>query len=471
MNLNGQYQMKRRDFLKLAGVVAAGLKWTGATPAAASRRRPNIVVIVTDDQGYADISFNPHHPREVSTPNMDALASEGVFFTQGYISGNVCSPTRAGIMTGRYQQRVGIYTAGEGGSGLPLTEKIFPQFLKPAGYVCGAFGKWHLGLTRQYSPVARGFDQFYGFMGRGAHDYFELDNPDSPIYRNYEPIRDEGYLTNRLTDEAVSFINGHKNEPFFLYLAYNAVHAPPQAPEQDIKRFKTGDPARDVLMAMLLHLDRGVGRVVRTLKDRGLWQNTLLFFLTDNGGSKAMHANNTPLRGFKQQNYEGGIRTPFIVSWPATFEGGRTIDTPIISLDILPTAIDAANLPMPKNKPFDGKSLLPLLQGKKKTNHEHLFWSEGGASGEWAVLSGNWKLVAIREQRQLFDLAADNSELNDLAAKQPAKVAELTKLYDAWLEQMAEPINKAPKRWNPDTPRKRKKTRRQKQRPDPRKQL
>jgi arylsulfatase A-like enzyme len=440
--------MTRRGFLRMIGCGAAALALPRFASGQARRSdKPNIVVILTDDQGYADISFNPRHPNEVSTPHMDALAREGVFFSQGYISGNVCSPTRAGIMTGRYQQRVGIYTAGEGGSGLPLAETIFPQFLKGAGYVCGAFGKWHLGLTREYSPCARGFDAFYGFLGRGAHDYFDLANEESPLYRDFEPIQDQGYLTTRLTEEATSFIRQHKDEPFFCYLAYNAVHAPPQAPEDDIKLFDTGDEQRDILMAMLKHLDAGVGRVVQTLKKEGVWENTLLFFLTDNGGSKAMHAVNTPLRGFKQWNYEGGIRTPFVVSWPARFEGGRTVDTPIISLDILPTALAAAGLPAPKDKPFDGKSVLPVLQGRTTTLHDHLFWSEGGSSGEWAVRSGKWKLVANKTMLELFDLEADPSEGTNLADDYPQKVQQLRTLYEAWLDEMAEPLNGSPKRW------------------------
>ena len=445
--------MTRRGFLKRTGCGAMAMALSRFARSEARRsERPNIVVILTDDQGYADISFNPHHPPEVSTPHMDALAREGVFFSQAYISGNVCSPTRAGIMTGRYQQRAGIYTAGEGGSGLPLAEKIFPQFLDRADYVCGAFGKWHLGLTREYSPCARGFDEFYGFLGRGAHDYFDLDDPDSPIYRGFEPVQDTGYLTNRLTDEAVSFIRQHKDRPFLCYLAYNAVHAPPQAPEEDIQRFDTGDEQRDILMAMLKHLDAGVGQVVETLKAEGLWENTLLFFLTDNGGSKAMHAINTPLRGFKQQNYEGGIRTPFIVSWPARFEGGRTIDAPVMSFDMLPTALDAAGLPAPTDKPFDGRSLLPLLRGETKALHEQLFWSEGGRSGEWAVLSGKWKLVAQRKQLELFDLDADPSETTSLTAEHPEKVEQLSTLYDAWLDQMAEPASGQGKRWSGNVP-------------------
>lgn len=410
--------------------------------------KPNIVVILTDDQGYADISFNPHHSKEVSTPHMDELARSGVFFSQAYVSGNVCSPTRAGLMTGRYQQRAGIYTAGEGGSGLPLDHKIFPQFLKPAGYVSGAFGKWHLGLTREYNPASRGFDEFYGFLGRGAHDYFELDDPASPLYRGLEPIEDSGYLTTRLTDEAVAFIRRHKDRPFYLHLAYNAVHAPAQAPDEDIKRFNTGDSRRDVLMAMLQHLDAGIGRVVEALKEESVWDNTLLFYLTDNGGSRAMNANNAPLRGYKQQNYEGGIRIPLVVCWPAQIKGGRVIDAPIISLDILPTSLAAAQVPALERTTFDGKNLLPLLRGEAQSLHDTLFWSEGGGSGEWAVRSGDWKLVAHQERTELFHLAADPGENSDLSLTHAEKVTQLRALYESWLDEMATPKNGAPKRWS-----------------------
>ena len=197
--------------------------------------KPNIVIILTDDQGYADVSYNPHSPPEVRTPNIDALAHSSVICTQGYTSGHVCSTTRAGLMTGRYQQRFGIYTAGEGGSGVPLDEVFIPQRLKPAGYVSGALGKWHLGLTEEYHAMNRGFDEFYGFMGRGAHPYFDHSDMDHPIYRGLKPIKEEGYLTTRITEEAVGFINRHKEESFFLYVAYNAVHSPPEAPDEDIK--------------------------------------------------------------------------------------------------------------------------------------------------------------------------------------------------------------------------------------------
>jgi arylsulfatase A-like enzyme len=292
----------------LAGFATVSLMPSSGIPAIS--RAPNVVVILSDDQGYADISFNPHHPKEVATPHMDTLARESLFFSQGYTTGNVCSPTRAGLMTGRYQQRAGVYTAGEGGSGMALSEKLFPRFLKPAGYVSAAFGKWHIGLTLEQSPIGRGFDEWYGFLGRGGHDYFDLAGKDPenlPMYRNGTTIKDEGYMTTRLTEEAVAFIRKHKAQPFYVHLAYNAVHAPAQAPAGDIARIRKQYPdipeSRVILMAMLYHLDLGVGRVVETLKKEGVWENTLLFFLTDNGGSRAMNANNAPLRGFKAQNY------------------------------------------------------------------------------------------------------------------------------------------------------------------------
>jgi arylsulfatase A-like enzyme len=443
--------------------------------------KPNIVIILTDDQGYADISFNPQHPPEVSTPNMDALAREGIFFNQAYLSGNVCSPTRAGLMLGRYQQRVGVYTAGEGGSGFDPKLPIFPAFL-PKEYVSTAIGKWHLGLDTDYPELkwhalSRGFDECYKFMGRGAHDYYQLKGASGthdtgPIYRNKQRIDDEGYLTHRLTEEAVHFIKRQKHRPFFLYLAYNAVHAPKQAPPEDIARFRKQFPdiseSRVILMAMLHHLDQGVGQVVKTLKQEGVWDNTLLFFFTDNGGAKAMEANNTPLRGFKGSNYEGGLRTPFVVSWPAKLKGARQIDTPIISLDVLPTVLDALDVTPPAGIRFDGKSLLPVLRGQKKVHHAHLFWSTAGDQGQWAIRSGDWKLLGTRAQRELFNLSADPGETNNLASQQPARVAQLTKLHDAWLDQMAEPMKKGVgKRWRAEKP---ELTERQKQRLERKKQ-
>ena len=453
--------ISRRDFLLNAGL-AAGAFWSGAAfsieeSASVSMNipakvRPNILVMVSDDQGYADVSYNKLHPKEVSTPHTDALAKSGVTCRFGYTTGAVCSPTRAGLMTGRYQQRFGIYTAGAGGSGVPLDEVMFPEYLKKAGYVSGAFGKWHLGLTPPYNPVNRGFDEFYGFMGRGAHDYFDLgvDNAKfgSPIYRNLEPINDKGYLTHRITDEAISFIDKHKDKPFFAYVAYNAVHSPAQAPPEDIKKYDTGDPVRDILMAMLKHLDDGVGRIIETLQKAGVYENTLIFYLSDNGGAKAMHAVNTPLRGFKQQEYEGGVHVPFIVSWPGRLKAGTICDVPVASFDILPTAAAAAGVELPKDRIFDGKNILEALEGKINKVHNYLCWNSG--DGDWAIHCDGWKLVGIKAQVELFNLKNDLSETTDLAQKHPEKVEELKKVYNRWLDEMAEPLGGAFKRWEPE---------------------
>ena len=425
----------------------------------ADETRPNIVVILTDDQGYADIGHHPDSPPEVSTPHMDALAKEGVCFSQAYTSGAVCSPTRAGLMLGRYQQRVGVYTAGDGGRGFDPQIPIFPSFL-PAEYATAAIGKWHLGLDNDFPELKwhalnRGFDECYKFMGRGGHDYFKLQgvkNGDyAPIYRNKTRLRDneyEGYLTTRLTEEAVAFIERRKEpstasgrrQPFFLYLAYNAVHAPAQAPRADIERVKKQFPdlsdRRATLMAMLHHLDLGVGAVVAKLKAEGLWENTLLFFLTDNGGAKAMEADNGPLRGFKGSLHEGGIRTPFIVSWPATFEGGRVIETPVISIDILPTVLDALKLDRDAEHPFDGRSLLPLLGGETESHHDALYFNSGAEKDEWAVRQGNWKAHHLRGKLELFHLRKDPSEESDLSATFPHKLADLAALHEAWLKEM-----------------------------------
>ncbi|MEO2049384.1 MAG: sulfatase-like hydrolase/transferase [Pirellulales bacterium] len=426
---------------------------------AATRLHPNIVIVLTDDQGYADISLNPYHPEEVSTPHMDALASEGVTFTQGYTSGHVCSPTRAGLMLGRYQQRVGVYSAGDGGRGFQPKTPIFPSFL-PDTYVSTAIGKWHLGLDVDYPKLKwhamnRGFDECYKFMGRGGHDYFNLRSFAEgkfmhPICRNKQRINDEGYLTNRLSEEAVAFIDRNKSRPFFLYLAYNAVHSPAQAPQDDIRAYQKRYPnisnQRATLMAMLEHLDEGIGSVVSKLRQEGLFDNTLLYFLTDNGGSKAMRANNAPLRGFKGSLEEGGIRTPFIVSWPDKFPGGRTVKTPAISLDILPTTLDAIDS-LPRENQFDGKSLLPLLTGTTQSHHDTLFWCKG--AGEWAVRRGEWKLLTSKGQMELFNLTDDPSEQRNLASGQSTQVKILSDAFDEWLEQMANPITGGSRHWEP----------------------
>jgi arylsulfatase A-like enzyme len=408
--------------------------------------KPNIVVIVADDLGYADVLFNPQHPKEVSTPHLDALAKAGVICRQGYVSGHVCSPTRAGLMTGRYQQRLGLYTGGEAGSGLPMSEKLFPQFLKPVGYATAQFGKWHLGPTLEWSPAHRGFDEVFGFLGRGAHDYFKLDDPEDPIYRGTNVVKEAGYLTDRLGEETAAFITRNKSKPFFAYLAFNAVHAPLQAPADEVAKFNTGSANRNTLLAMGKRMDDAIGRIVATLKKEGVWENTLIFFISDNGGPLAQTANNTPLRGGKHSDYEGGVRVPFLVCWPAQLKPGEN-QAVVSSLDILPTALAAAGLSAPTDKPFDGINLLPILRGETPATARNLFWCSGSDEGWWAVRSGDWKLVAQRAQVELFNLAQDVSEKTDLAKTMPDKLAVLTKLHDGWLAGMAKPVKAGDKKW------------------------
>jgi len=438
---------------RIFSAVLGGLISLLPATAAFADTPPNIVVIMTDDQGYADFSYNPHHGAEVSTPHLDALAREAVYFSQGYTTGPVCSPTRAGLMLGRYQQRVGVYSAGDGGVGFDPREKIFPAFL-PAGYRSMAIGKWHLGLDEdapalKWHAMNRGFDEAYKFMGRGAHDYFELTgikDDYAPIYRGKEPIaQSEGYLTNVLSDEAVAFIERQKDSPFFLYLAYNAVHTPAQAPQKDIDAYRTKYPhlteTRAILLAMLEHLDNGVGAVVNKLKAEGLWDNTLLFFLTDNGGAAAMDADNGHLRDFKQTLYEGGIRTPFIMSWPNRFQGSRVIDVPVSSFDILPTVLDATEVEVPASIKFDGKSILPLIAGTTKKHHDVMYWDSGDDTRGWAVRQGDWKLKGSKKGPELFTLWNDPSEKNNLAEDRPAQVEALQTLYQNWRAQMPDSLS------------------------------
>ena len=424
---------------------------TVLSPAATAPRPPNIVLIVADDLGYADVRFNPQHPPEVTTPNLDHLARESVIFRQGYVTGHVCSPTRTGLMTGRYQQRLGLYTAGEAGSGVPMKEKIFPQFLQPAGYTSMQIGKWHLGPTPEWSPALRGFDEVFGFLGRGAHDYYKLNDPDDPIYRGTTPVKLDGYLTDHFGREAVAFIERQKAKPFFLYLAFNAVHAPLQAPADEIARFNTGNATRNTLLAMGKRMDDAIGHVVAKLRSEGLWENTLLFFMSDNGGPLAQSADNTPLRAGKHSDYEGGIRVPFLVCWPGRFKPGES-QAVVSSLDILPTALAAAGVAVPTEKPLDGKNLLPLLRGETPPAPRTLFWSAGSDEGWWAVRSGDWKLVGEKEKIGLFDLSKDVSEKNNLAKAMPEKVAELTRLHDAWLTEMPNPIKAGGKRYGMEGP-------------------
>lgn len=443
--------MNRRDFLRSMMLAASGLYLGSKIRSTRANQkgsgRPNIVLIVSDDQGYADSSCYDH-PEEVDTPNIDKLAAEGVRLTNGYASAYVCAPTRAGLLTGRYQQRFGFYSGPDSRVGLPLSEITIADILKKQGYATAVTGKWHVGIEPEYHPLKRGFDEFYGFLGHGAHDYFDLKitNEFNSIYRNEKPINDSGYLTDNLARESASFIERYRNRPFFLYLPFNAVHWPLQALEKYIKRFNTGNKDRDIYLAMLTSMDEAVGKVLDALKRTGTYDNTLIIFFSDNGGAKRNLANNGALRDFKQSVYEGGIRVPFIVSWPGKVPKGKVCSEPVISLDVLPTVCAAAGVELPDGHEYDGKNMLGVLRGQKKGPlHKTLFWYDG--EQQWAVREGRWKLLFNRQgSLELYDLEADISEKNNLVKERPEIVQHLQQVYTDWKNQMAPQLSKTAKK-------------------------
>jgi arylsulfatase A-like enzyme len=412
------------------------------------RRAPNILVILADDLGYADLGC--HGCPDVPTPHIDSLAKNGIRCTSGYVSGVYCSPTRAGLLTGRYQQRFG-HEFNPGGAkadsdfGLPLGETTLADRLKAAGYATGLVGKWHLGNAPQFHPTRRGFQEFFGFLG-GAHPFLpELLQKTRSILRGTQPVQESEYLTDAIAREAVAFVDRHQKEPFFLYLAFNAVHTPMHATENYLRRFETlRDPQRRTYAAMLSAMDDAVGAVLAKLRAAGLEENTLIFFLSDNGGPtmKGTTINgsiNRPLRGSKRQTLEGGIRVPFLVQWKGRLPAGRTYDPPVIQLDLLPTVLAAAGVPVAKDSQLDGVNLLPHLQGSEsRPPHETLYWRFGQ---QMAIRRGDWKLVRYDETApKLYNLTADVGEQQDLAGQQPGKVNELRAAWDKWDATLAKPL-------------------------------
>lgn len=436
--------LTRREFIRLVGAGSAALALSGklaAEEASTASRPPNIVLILADDLGYAELGC--HGNKDVPTPNIDSIAANGVRFTDGHVSCPVCSPTRAGLMTGRYQQRFGhefnpgAVNSADTTFGLPLNETTIATRLKSAGYTTGLVGKWHLGTDEKYRPLARGFDEFYGFLG-GAHSYVASGAGVNAIMRGDKPVEEREYLTDAFARESVVFIERHKEKPFFLYLAFNAVHAPLQAPEKYLNRFSSiTDQKRRTFAAMQSAMDDAVGEVLKTLRKNNLEENTLIFFLSDNGGpTPQTTSRNDPLRGFKGQVYEGGTRVAFMAQWKGRIPSGKVSDKPVISLDIAPTAMAAAGAKATDAK-FDGVDILPFIEGTG-TPHETLYWRFGE---QHAVREGNWKLVRGPDGKtELFDLAADIGEKNDLSEKNPDKVKELQARYDGWNSQLARPL-------------------------------
>ncbi|MCI0358749.1 MAG: sulfatase-like hydrolase/transferase [Planctomycetaceae bacterium] len=433
----------RLNVLALAFMAAAlgGSLLIGSALAA----RPNILIIVGDDMGYADIGV--HGCKDIPTPHIDSLAASGVRCTSGYVSGPYCSPTRAGLMTGRYQQRFGHeFNPGPnpmGDIGLPLTEVTLADRLKAAGYKTGMVGKWHLGDAEKFHPVNRGFAEYYGFLG-GARSFFPITPNVPPVggrmYRNLEVLpENEPYTTDTFAREATAFIDRHAKDEWFLYLTFNAVHTPMHATEKYLSRFKNVEPeGRRTYCAMMSAMDDAIGAVLARLDESKLTENTLIFFVSDNGGPPVNSSSNGVLRGNKAQTWEGGIRVPYLVQWKGRIPAGKTYDNPVIQLDFHPTALSAAGVEA-KDAKFDGVNLLPHLEGKvTMPPHDTLYWRFGD---QMAIRHGNLKLVQGRgaDRRMLFDLAADIGEQKDLAAERPDAVKDLTARYDAWNATLEQP--------------------------------
>lgn len=427
----------RRDFLKYAGAGLATVAIPGVlTTAFAADRKPNIILIVADDLGYGELGCQGG--KDIPTPHIDSIAKNGIRFTNGYVSCPVCSPTRAGLMTGRYQQRFGHeLNPGPPGQaqdnfGLPLTETFFAARLKAAGYATGMVGKWHLGYRKGYLPLDRGFDEFFGFPG-GAHAYNNAQvDGDNPVMRGDKPYDEKEYLTDAFGREAVAFIEKHETRPFYLYLPFNAVHSPLEAPEKYMDRFgKITDKKRQTYAAMQSAMDDNVGRVLETVRKNGLEENTLVIFISDNGGpTQGTTSSNGPLHGFKGDTYEGGIRVPYMLQWKGKIPAGKTYDQPVISLDIAPTVCALAGARTDGAK-FDGVDLMPFLTGKSSAApHEALYWRYGR---KYAVREGDWKLVDNGTGKfELYDLYKDIGESKDLAADKPNKVEKLTARLKQW---------------------------------------
>lgn len=432
--------------------VSLALLLVAAGPTFAGGRKPNVLLIVADDLGYADVGVQGC--KDVPTPNMDAIARAGVRCTSGYVSGPYCSPTRAALLTGRYQTRFGHeFNPGAPEFGLPLTETTLADRLKAAGYRTSLVGKWHLGGQPKFHPQKRGFEEYFGFLG-GAHSYLPDKGKAQPILRGTEPVDEKEYLTDALGREAVAFIDRNKAGPFFLYLAFNAVHTPMHATDARLKRFEAiKDPTRRTYAAMLAALDEAIGKVLDKVRAEKLEEDTLVFFISDNGGPVMAGTSingslNTPLRGSKRTTLEGGIRVPFFLAWKGRLPAGKTYDRPVIQLDLHATALAAAGVTPKADWKLEGVDLLPFLTGEgEKAPHDALYWRFGAQT---AVRQGDWKLVRYdpaadggkgrATEAKLYNLADDIGEATDLAGRHPDRVKALQAAWDKWDRDNVAPL-------------------------------
>lgn len=446
--------------------------------------KPNIILILADDLGYGELSCqgNPQIP----TPHIDLIASHGVRMTSGYVTGPNCSPSRAGLLTGLIPTRFGheFNPIGEKneepGYGLPVTQVTIADLLQKSGYVTGILGKWHLGGSAAYHPYRRGFDEFFGFTHEGHYfvpqpwdgvttmlrrkvlpgggqglrafgkviygTHMNYNEPDydanNPIVRGSQPINEKEYLTDSWTREAVSFIDRHQDKPFFLYISHNAVHSPLQGADPYMEKFShIKNIQRRIFAAMLANLDDSVGEILKTIKEKNLEEETLIVFLSDNGGpTRELTSSNLPLRGEKGQMYEGAIRIPFMMSWKNKLPEGVVYSHPVSSLDLFPTFLDIAG--SEENPDTDGVNLLPFLTGEtNESPHETLFWRQGVKT---AIRHQDWKLLRhqknpSRNTWELYNVKKDISESNNLVTTEPEQFQKLLQIWEGLNSEMVEP--------------------------------
>jgi len=431
--------MRQAQLLSAAMLTSAGV-YAAETPAKA---KPNVLIIYLDDMGWGQPGC--YGGKLAPTPNIDALAAQGVRFTNGYVSAPVCSPSRVGLMTGRYQAHTGHDgLTAKPGSELDIREVTFGQRMKAAGYVTGITGKWHLGAGPEFLPASRGFDYSFGSISNVGEG-----EDGSRFYREKELIKDPpgAPVTAPIyRDEAIGFIEANQKNPWFLYLPLNSVHAPSCASEKWLQKFTGLEKPKQVYAAMIAEADDVIGSVLNKLRELKLDDNTLVFLISDNGGASPF-AEMGGLHGRKWLVWEGGVRVSWIAAWPGHIPAGRVSDEPVIQLDVMPTALAAVGVEVKPEWKLDGVNLLPLLEGKvEKLAPRTLYWRFGV---QYAVRQGDWKVVkaAIDMQPQLINLAKDPGEQTDVSAQYPEKASELQALWDKWNSQMIPP-RWEDKRWN-----------------------
>ena len=423
-----------------------------------NNKPPNVIVIISDDQGYADVGF--HGSNEIFTPNIDRIAKNGVVFSEGYVSYAVCSPSRAGLITGRYQNRFGysrniLLAPNDSLMGLPLSEQTLPDVLNNVDYKTKAIGKWHLGAHKSLVPEKRGFDEFFGFL-IGGHRYFpedltlndltearrQMDGYITKIYDNGKRINTKKYLTEELSDNAVKFIEDNSDNPFFLYLSYNAPHTPLQARTKDLERNKHIDiEKRQTYAAMVSSMDDGIGLILDKLEQKNIFENTIVFFFSDNGGVEWYNfSDNGPLRGIKGDFFEGGIRVPFAMQWPNKIEPGTIYDKPIIALDIFATVVSAAKAEKHIKNEIDGVNLIPYLSGNKPGSpHEYLYWKNPDKDID-VIRDDRYKYLRIKNDEYIFDLKNDISEESNIIDLSKPIYDRLKSQFKLWEKDMIDPV-------------------------------